>query len=1354
MTSPQGGGFDLGNAHGSVTISAQDAFSTLERLESTVRNFATNINNIGSQISSFGTNLSIAMLPVAGAFTAGINTAATFQDSLAEIQARAGLTDEAMEQISATALQLGADTAFSALEASDALLMLLTAGLDTEQALATLPAVLTGAAAAGADLGTTANQVTNIMSSFQLEAAEAARIVEVMNQAAGASPAEMSQMGEALAMVGGDARNFGLSLEQTGAILTVFARNGKVGAEAGTQLRSILTAMTADTDDSRRAWDMVNSSLFDASGEARDFGVVLAEIDAGLQDLSAEDQAFVIQSLAGSYGRVGLNALLASEGIESVIGEMEQQASAADVAQARLDTFNGRMDALKGSVETLMITAFTPFIEAMTPIVEGITSVVNSITAWIDANQAIVQPILRVLGMLILLGPTLIGVGQALKLVGFLIGSVMSPINLLLIGITLLSAAWTANFANIQYWTQAAFTLISDLITFKVMPVFDALKNRFELFGKIIGEKGLAGGLRYLFTTFTGGENAIGGVLRILGVGEERAYAIGAALNNFLLPALNKIVAAFNFARSVIRAFTGAATVFFNQLSIGVDPILALSWAFHSFARTLGVPIETVTRLRIQFVDAMMSIRESIGSAFGFISSQISRVVGAFGLFRRSLAQGQSFWDALRAAVWSAGLNIDGFIVKIQHFATTVWNIIGTVVSAFVSGFKYFRIAMSLNLGVIESLDWALQEFFSKLGVSGKVIQSVRSGIILFGKTVQNIFSNVVDFASKLFTSIRNGFRVFRAALTAGESWLQAFGRAFMVFAASMGVSAERLIWLKNTISNVFNVLGQVWNFISPVVAIFAEWAGAVLGLNAVVTGLGIALAAIAPILAPIGALIAGMLSPIGLAIGLIVLLANAYFQNFGGIRDFIDGQIAPRLMAFFNWLRDAVTGLKDSFLSAWENGIKPFFENLWMFLQSGDIAGAFGYIIDVIKSIFQNADWNAIGQSIQSGLGTALSTVVDWATWVYDNLLLPMFNNVKTAIQTVNWGEVGTTILGAIGTALTTVISWATWIYDNLLSPLVSNVAAAVATIDWAQVGTTLLGAIGTALSLYADYVNWIYTNILTPIVTFAGEAIASIDWYGVGAGIVNAIGLALTTVFDFIAWIVNSIFNPVTTNAEGAAGQIDWGMVGNAILNGIGMFLSGVFNFVTWLYENILSPMVLGAADAIAQTDWSAVGTNLMNAIKNALPNIAQWVQSNIITPITNALGNFNPMNLLGNNQPAPSIPSGRGFGASADGSVWASGGGGVSAQPTVVRPGAVIQGFAKGTPYVPQDMIALIHQGERIVPKEYNPDAGGAGAGGGASFNFDGANFYFTANSDSEARSHADVFATRLEELLRSS
>jgi len=44
------------------------------------------------------------------------------------------------------------------------------------------------------------------------------------------------------------------------------------------------------------------------------------------------------------------------------------------------------------------------------------------------------------------------------------------------------------------------------------------------------------------------------------------------------------------------------------------------------------------------------------------------------------------------------------------------------------------------------------------------------------------------------------------------------------------------------------------------------------------------------------------------------------------------------------------------------------------------------------------------------------------------------------------------------------------------------------------------------------------------------------------------------------------------------------------------------------------------------------------------------------------------------------------------------------------SVMARAAGIQGFADGTNYVPNDMLALIHKGEAIVPRAYNPAADG--------------------------------------------
>jgi hypothetical protein len=87
-----------------------------------------------------------------------------------------------------------------------------------------------------------------------------------------------------------------------------------------------------------------------------------------------------------------------------------------------------------------------------------------------------------------------------------------------------------------------------------------------------------------------------------------------------------------------------------------------------------------------------------------------------------------------------------------------------------------------------------------------------------------------------------------------------------------------------------------------------------------------------------------------------------------------------------------------------------------------------------------------------------------------------------------------------------------------------------------------------------------------------------------------------------------------------------------------------------------------------------------------------------------------------------------------------------------PGFDRPG---EGLATRTNYVPRDMVTLIHEGEAVVPKKYNPAAGGAGPGGGVTIN----NFYTVAPGVSRAemamaaeQTHAASVATIADMMAR--
>ena len=397
------------------------------------------ITAVGGQMTLLGGTIQAAIRPLVNFGTTGIAVAAAFQESMVEIAARTGLTGEAMEEIAEFAKDMGAATVFSAQDAASALLDLLTSGQSVEEALATLPFVMDAAAASGGDLGQTADLLTDIMAAFGLPVSEAESVVNSLARASASSSADMASLGQGFQNVGPVARLFGLSVDETAAALAVLSENGIKGAEAGTALKSMLLNVTRQTTETQAAWAELGLSLFDGAGAVRDMDTVIGELDEAMSLLPMEDQIRLSRALGGSYGIMALESLTAGMSIGEMQEMMAGQASAAEIAEARMGTFNVTMDSLGGSIESLQIEIFTPFIEdILQPFAERGIEVVNMLTDWARQNPETASTIIKVVTAVSLLATGLIAVGLAISAIGVALGLIFSPFIIIAILVALL----------------------------------------------------------------------------------------------------------------------------------------------------------------------------------------------------------------------------------------------------------------------------------------------------------------------------------------------------------------------------------------------------------------------------------------------------------------------------------------------------------------------------------------------------------------------------------------------------------------------------------------------------------------------------------------------------------------------------------------------------------------------------------------------------------------------------------------------------------------------------------------------------------------------------------------------------
>lgn len=431
-------GFNLGTAYADVVLRTDGIDASARRAQNAIQGaldrIGGSLQSLGSSMSSLGGSLTLLTAPIAAFGVQGIQAASNFESALKEIEVRAGLTADQMELVRAKALEIGRDTQFSAGQGADAFLQLLTSGQSVEEAFATIDAVIAGAAASGENLGFVSDALTDIMAAFGMEAAQSGDVLEALTDAAGSSSATVSDLVAGFQNVGGVAANFGLSVDETAAILATFSENGIKGAEAGTQLRSMLMNMTRDTEDVTGMWASLGISMFDATGQARPLGDVMQDLRGKLAGMTDEQRINTLKTLGGAFGQLGLTALTSGDSLEDMLGKMEGAGDAGDIAAARMDTFAGAVDFLKGSVETLQINVLGPFMEnTLRPLIQTVSNAVNAISEWATANPELANTIVTVMAAVTAAGPILLGLGTAISAIGTAV-SALAPIFGILTG--------------------------------------------------------------------------------------------------------------------------------------------------------------------------------------------------------------------------------------------------------------------------------------------------------------------------------------------------------------------------------------------------------------------------------------------------------------------------------------------------------------------------------------------------------------------------------------------------------------------------------------------------------------------------------------------------------------------------------------------------------------------------------------------------------------------------------------------------------------------------------------------------------------------------------------------------------
>lgn len=327
---------------------------------------------------------------IANISRSAFETGSQFESSMSQVAATMGMTSDEIAKgsdkftlLSNAAKKCGEETMFSASQAGDALNYLALAGYDAEKAAATLPKVLTLAAAGGLDLAYASDLVTDSMAALGMETEELDNYIDEMAKTAQKSNTSVAQLGEATLVCAGAVSLTQQDLETMNAELGVLANNGIKGAEGGTHLRNVLLSLSAPTDKAEVALSKLNVAVKDSNGDMRNLNDIMIDLNAALDGMGSADKAAMIKTIFNKTDIAAVNALLkATSGeYQKLKSEISDCAGAAEEMQkAMTDNLQGKLTILQSALEGLGIAFYEVFDDNAKNAVDGATSAVGTLT--------------------------------------------------------------------------------------------------------------------------------------------------------------------------------------------------------------------------------------------------------------------------------------------------------------------------------------------------------------------------------------------------------------------------------------------------------------------------------------------------------------------------------------------------------------------------------------------------------------------------------------------------------------------------------------------------------------------------------------------------------------------------------------------------------------------------------------------------------------------------------------------------------------------------------------------------------------------------------------------------------------
>ncbi|HHF9528437.1 TPA: phage tail tape measure protein [Escherichia coli] len=468
-------------------------------------------------------------MAAAGAAGVGIATAGTmagvkllmpgydFAQKNSELQAVLGVDKQSpeMQALRKQARQLGDNSAASADDAAAAQIIVAKSGADKDGIVAQTPAILNMSLANKKTMEENAALLIGTKSAFGLADDKASHIADVISMAINKTQASFEGLNDSLTYVGPVAKDAGVSLEETAAMLGALHDAKIIGSMAGTGSRAVLSRLQAPTGKAYDAIKELGVKTMDKKGNTRPIFTILKEIQASFKrnNLGTGQKAEYMKTIFGEEASSAASVLMAAaasgklDELTKIIKDSDGKTE--ELVKVMLDNLGGDFKEFQSAYEAVGTDLYDQQDSSLRQLTQTATRYVLKLDDWIKDNKELAETIgiiaggaLALIGIIGGIGlvawPVVMGINAIIAAAGVLgtvftvvgsaiataLGAITWPIvavgAAIVAGALLIRKYWepiSAFFSGVIEGIMSAFAPVGEMFA-PLAPIFDGLGEK------------------------------------------------------------------------------------------------------------------------------------------------------------------------------------------------------------------------------------------------------------------------------------------------------------------------------------------------------------------------------------------------------------------------------------------------------------------------------------------------------------------------------------------------------------------------------------------------------------------------------------------------------------------------------------------------------------------------------------------------------------------------------------------------------------------------------------------------------------------------------------------------------------